>query len=247
MAEENKTMNFGVDLLPTEDNSFSLGNNVKQWKINGVTPILTDRSVTEAQYHYSPITASEQDKTATASGGTALWGVDVVKGITINTDGKGHITGLNVDSGKTASNIATYNAQGLVKPWVTRTQPSTGPTARTNDGDPVTVNETTSNNGQYYAIEGDSNGRLFVNVPWTDTKVTQSPSTDSTWKKVLLSTDATVSPSTEIGTQTNTADFCNKITSQPSTGTLRAEIFRIRQYMELKWNDTDESLDFVFI
>ena len=105
----------------------------------------------------------------------------------------------------------------------------------------------TTNNNNYAVLLNNENSCAYVNVPWTDTKVTQSPSTDSNWKKVLLSTDVTASPSTEMGIKTNTTDFCNKITSQPSTGTLRAEIFRIRQYMELQWNETDGSLDFVFI
>lgn len=209
----------------------------------------TDQHVTEAQYHYSPATASGQNKTASASGATAAWDVDIVKGITINTDGKGHITGLSVTSGKTASNIATYTSKGLVKPWVTRTQPSTGPEARTNDGDPVTVNETTSNNGQYYAIEGDSNGRLFVNVPWTDTntKVTQNNTTTTEWKKIILGYGTYSNSNDGVVSVTNITSIAQNISAQPSTGTIRANIYRVKNNVELQWNDTDESLDFVFI
>lgn len=66
-----------------------------------------DTKVTSATNHYTPSTVSGQDKTASASGATAAWGIDVVQGITINTDGKGHITELNVTSGKIPANPNT--------------------------------------------------------------------------------------------------------------------------------------------
>lgn len=67
----------------------------------------TDTKVTSAANHYAPATVSGQDKTASASGATAAWSIDVVKGITVNTDGKGHITGLSVTSGKIPGNPNT--------------------------------------------------------------------------------------------------------------------------------------------
>ena len=66
-----------------------------------------DTKVTSAANHYTPSTVDGKDKTASASGATAAWSIDVVQGITINTDGKGHITGLNVASGKIPSNPNT--------------------------------------------------------------------------------------------------------------------------------------------
>lgn len=45
----NNIMNFEVDLLPTTDNTFSLGSSNKKWKINGITnPKLTDTTYSEA-------------------------------------------------------------------------------------------------------------------------------------------------------------------------------------------------------
>ena len=67
----------------------------------------TDTKVTSAANHYSPATASGSAKTASATGATAAWGIDVVKGVTIDTDGKGHITGLSVTSGKIPANPNT--------------------------------------------------------------------------------------------------------------------------------------------
>lgn len=67
----------------------------------------TDTKVTAVGNHYTPATASGQDKTASASGATAAWSIDVVKGVTLNTDGKGHVTGLSVTSGKIPANPNT--------------------------------------------------------------------------------------------------------------------------------------------
>jgi hypothetical protein len=69
--------------------------------------VFTDTKVTSSANHYTPATASGQDKTASASGATAAWGIDVVKGVTLNTDGKGHVTGLSVTSGKIPGNPDT--------------------------------------------------------------------------------------------------------------------------------------------
>lgn len=67
----------------------------------------TDTQVSSAANHYAPQTATGSDKTASASGATAAWSIDVVKGITIKTDGKGHITDLSVTSGKIPANPNT--------------------------------------------------------------------------------------------------------------------------------------------
>lgn len=67
----------------------------------------TDTKVTSSANHYTPSTASGQDKSASASGATAAWSIDVVKGVTLNTDGKGHVTGISVTSGKIPANPNT--------------------------------------------------------------------------------------------------------------------------------------------
>ena len=87
--------------------------------------VFTDTKVTSSANHYTPATASGSDKTASASGATAAWSIDVVKGITINTDGKGHITGLSVTSGKIPANPNTTYTLGTSGDNVTLT-PSSG-------------------------------------------------------------------------------------------------------------------------
>lgn len=87
--------------------------NLQTTQINGETvgssPKFTDTDtkVTSSDNHYEPSTVSGKDKTASASGATAAWSIDVVKGVTLNTDGKGHVTGLSVTSGKIPSNPNT--------------------------------------------------------------------------------------------------------------------------------------------
>ena len=73
------------------------------------TPTDNDTKVTSSANHYTPSTASGQDKSASASGATAAWSIDVVKGVTLNTDGKGHVTGISVTSGKIPANPVPSN------------------------------------------------------------------------------------------------------------------------------------------
>lgn len=67
----------------------------------------TDTSVTSAANHYTPATDSSSSLTKNASGGTAAWGIDVVTGVTLSRDSKGHVTGLSVSSGKLPANPDT--------------------------------------------------------------------------------------------------------------------------------------------
>lgn len=71
--------------------------------------VFTDEKVTSSANHYTPSTASGSDESASASGATAAWGIDVVKGVTLNTDGKGHVTGISVESGKIPANPVPSN------------------------------------------------------------------------------------------------------------------------------------------
>ena len=64
---------------------------------------------------------------------------------------------------------ATNSISGLVQPWIYHSAASVG-TGGTSSA-AVTVNEASTTEGRYYAVETDVNGRLFVNVPWTDTNI----------------------------------------------------------------------------
>ena len=56
--------------------------------------------VTSAANHYTPSRDNNADISVDADGATANWGIDIVTGVTAQTDGKGHITNLLVNSGK---------------------------------------------------------------------------------------------------------------------------------------------------
>jgi len=62
---------------------------------------------------------------------------------------------------------ATYNVLGGVMPLYSNTSAVTGVTA-TSGSKTVAVNAISTTAGKYYAVEIDTNGRLYVNVPWTD-------------------------------------------------------------------------------
>lgn len=74
-----------------------------------ITISSTDEHVTSAANHYSPSTDSGSALSVDASGATAAWGIDVVTGVNISRDSKGHITGLTVDSGKIPANPVSAN------------------------------------------------------------------------------------------------------------------------------------------
>lgn len=66
--------------------------------------VFTDTKVTAVVNHYAPAEDSTAQLDADASGATAAWSLDVVTGVTIKRDAKGHVTGVAVDSGKIPAN-----------------------------------------------------------------------------------------------------------------------------------------------
>lgn len=155
------------------------------------------------------------------------------------------------------STIATNSAIGLVKPWYSHSVASTGPTTGTN-ATTITVNAIQTEEDRYYAIESDSNGRLFVNVPWTNINenyltshnnlVKQTLKEDNINYKLLASSQASPTSETAYETIYNTKIYIN-----PSLNSINAGRFTIHDkatspnekvYME--WNSIDQSLDFIF-
>lgn len=126
-----------------------------------------------------------------------------------------YTAGLSIASGTGVNAMyvpyGTASQYGLVKPNAVRTSAITA----TNGG-------TTSN--RYYGVEMDSNGKLFVNVPWTDTdtntdtKVTQTVTTSNASYPLLLA------PTGQTETTTTTSYFDSGVTLNPSTNTIAANI-----------------------
>ena len=66
--------------------------------------VFTDTKVTSAGNHYTPAKDSGSTIDLNASGATAAWSIDVVTGVTLERDSKGHVTGMTIDSGKIPGN-----------------------------------------------------------------------------------------------------------------------------------------------
>lgn len=159
------------------------------------TPITTSGTfaITYASGYSIPTTA-KQSNWDTAFG----WGNHASAGYTKNTGTVTSITltqgeGITITnsgteittSGKRTISLstATNTTKGGVKPWMSHTGASTyngGSTAPTANGASINVNALTTTTGRYYAIETDAYGRMFVNVPWTDTNTNYYP-TKFTW------------------------------------------------------------------
>ena len=82
----------------------------------------TDTKVTSAANHYAPTAVAASELGADASGATAAWSIDVVKGLKIQRDDKGHVTGVTVTSGKVPA-----------KPTYTYSDVGAAPTVHTHD------------------------------------------------------------------------------------------------------------------
>ena len=67
----------------------------------------TNTKVTSVGNHYTPATNAASALTANAANGTAAWSTDVITGITISRDAKGHVTDVSVASGKIPANPNT--------------------------------------------------------------------------------------------------------------------------------------------
>ena len=90
------------------------GSNVSLSNSGGtVTIAASDTKVTSVGNHYTPTTNNDSTLTANASGATASWGIDVVKGVTINRDAKGHVTNVSVTSGKIPAAYAAISDEEI--------------------------------------------------------------------------------------------------------------------------------------
>lgn len=150
----------------------------KVWKTdaNGVPAWREDADshVTSAANHYQPAADSGAALSANASSTTAAtWNsTSLVTGVNLQRDSRGHVTGVTVNSIKMPANPNTNTAHshtagaGLVVS-------GEGGISGTVNYKASLVSETAdaaaAGTGTLYAVKVDKNGKLAVNVPWTDT------------------------------------------------------------------------------
>ena len=83
--------------------------------------------------------------------------------------------------------IANYNTLGLIKPRKSYTAAATFSGNATSSTSSPSISPITTTIGRYYAVEMDSNGVPFVNVPWTSsTNTDYRVSSDNTTSKIYL-------------------------------------------------------------
>ena len=155
-----------------------------------------DTKVTSVDNHYPPTADSSAALSANASSTTAAtWNsTSLVTGVNLQRDIKGHVTGITVNSIKMPANPNTNTAHhhaagvGLIVN-------GNGDVSGTTTYKAALVSETAdaaaAGTGKLYAVKVDKNGKLAVNVPWTDTDTgVTSVSTEGTGNAV---TSATIS------------------------------------------------------
>ena len=165
-----------VATLQTSDRNFSLTAGVRvavtfQYGNSATTPTLNVNSTGAKNI----VVSSEVNNITTGNGTTFnTWGAYETIIFTYNgsywKNNSGSGLALYNTYALASSNnygIATYNTTGLVKPWKSYTASSTGPTAAT-ASTAISVNAITNTASRYYAVEMDKDGRMFVNVPWTN-------------------------------------------------------------------------------
>lgn len=87
-----------------------------------------------------------------------------------------------------------------------------------------------------------------ITINSTDSKVQQNASNTTNWRKVTLGYSGYTDSNADVGNGVTNQLYTSKnISAQTSTGTLRASRYRVEDNVELRWNDTDKSLDFIFI
>ena len=214
--------------------------------INGVTVKI---NVTKPTYTYSDVGAAPSSTVSctTENVKTAL-GTGTSTTTFLNNKGE-----WGTPAGTYSLPTATYNTLGGVKPAYTTTGAATGFTAATNTSTPSLSARTTTSN-RYYAVEADTNGILFVNVPWendnTDTLVNYT--LDTTTRAYLMgSQNAPTSTTTarashgDIGVYlTNTAGHLSAKAFSLNDGAASASSIEKAYTI---YNSTDDSIDFVFV
>ncbi len=128
-------------------------------------------------------------------------------------------------SGKTITYTKGDGTTGTITTQDTNTTYSAG-TGLSLDGTKFSVKTGYTTSDKNYKVQADSNGNLYVNVPWTytDTKVTQGHSSASNYRPLLMHY-SNGDYGADVGSVTNSVYYNETIAAKASTGELRATSF----------------------
>lgn len=152
-----------------------------------VTVPWTDTKVTSVDNHYAPSANTDSALSASATGASAAWSIDVVKGVTISRDAKGHVTGVSVTSGKIPANPNTDTKQRTYR-------------SSTNVNLPIAGINTGNATAAYSAISSGSYKDVYAAIPENTANVaTINPSTGRITATGLTVAGAYVTSGIDIG------------------------------------------------
>ena len=194
--------------------------NLQTTQLNGViigsSPKFTDASVSAVGNHYTPTCSGTFS--ANATGASAAWSIDVVKGVTIKKDAAGHVTGVEVTSGKIPANPNTDTKVTAVGNHYTPSCSGTFSASASGGTAAWGIDVVTG-----VTIKKDAAGHVtgvtvasgkVPNNPDTDTKVTQNNNTTNANYRLLLSANANDT------NETNISYKSTNFQANPNTGTL---------------------------
>ena len=99
------------------------------------------------------------------------------------------------------------------------------------------ANNPSNTANRYYPVAVDSNNKLAVNIPWTDTKVTNTLNTTTKYNITGTTSDTT---------NTNTQIFDTGVYVGATAGELNSTTYKLNEAVTFAYNSTNQCVDFIF-
>ena len=148
---------------------------------------------------------------------------------------------LGIDAPEPKNWIIYGNVNGNASTATTATNLSAAPTITSGGTATVTLSANTA-----YTLTVGGKTLVFKTPADENNYVQQSVSSTSNWRKILLHYQRDATSTSGVTTSTNVTYAAQDISVQPSSGTIRANAYNVKDNVTLQWNSTDSSLDFVF-
>lgn len=143
-----------------------------------------------------------------------------------------------------ANNKSTIIADyfyGLATNATTATNLAAAPSFSSGGSNPTAFGANTT-----YTLTVGGQSVVFKTPTDNDSKVTQSSSTSTNWRKILLHYKDDAASTTAVTSSTNQIYAAVGVSVQPSTGTIRADKYNIFDKATLQWNPALSAVEFIF-